>query len=262
MRLALNDTPVARALARDGGVDVDAIETSGPKAAEASAAYPGMPLLLHVPVWDWSLAHPDAWNVDAAAARTLHALSATGAPWLSLHVGFSAATVHFRDGMKPEGPTLDRDATLRAMRDTLAAAPLSDDRPVLVENLDAQDGGAYDHVCDPGFLRELVDEADVGMLLDLAHAQVSASRMGMTAEAYLAALPLDRVRQVHLSGPRPKEPSGPSPLVDAHDVLRERDLELLDHVLERTAPWAVTLEYGRDAARVLEQLDLLRTRLR
>lgn len=44
---------------------------------------------------------------------------------------------------------------------------------------------------------------------------------------------------------------------DVHETLREADYELLGETLERTRPWAVTLEYGRDADALLAQLDRL-----
>lgn len=257
MRLAVNDTPTSRALAARGDLDVDAVETSGPKVDSAGAAFPDHPLLLHVPVWDWSLAHPDALAEHDAWAVSEAALATTGAPWLSLHVGFSAAAVGFDDGMKPVGPVLDRDATMAAMGTTVRELRTRSAVPVLLENLDLQGGGAYEHVCEPAFLRELLQATGAWMLLDLAHAQVSASRLGMPAEAYLDALPLERVRALHLSGPRPRD----GVLWDAHETLRDRDLALLDGVLARTEPWAVTLEYGRDAAALVRQLDALRRRL-
>lgn len=257
MRLAVNDTPLARAALRDGRLDVDAVETSGPKVNGFRAAFPATPALLHVPVWDWSLAHPHAPAQRNAAARIDAALDATGAPWLSLHVGFAAATVAFDDGMKPTSPVLSRDATLAAMTATVRQVAARVGVPVLLENLDLQPGGAYEHVCDPGFLRELLQATDTLLLLDLAHAQVSASRMGLPIGSYLDALPLERVRQVHLSGPRERG----GVLWDAHETLRDVDLRLLQEVLARTEPWAVTLEYGRDAGALEAQLALLRQRV-
>jgi uncharacterized protein (UPF0276 family) len=254
MRLAVNDTEVSRALAASGRLDVDAVETSGPKVASAVEAFAGQPLLLHVPVWDWSLAHPDALADHDAWTVTEAALGATGAPWLSLHVGFSAPAVAFADGMKPAGPVLDRAATLAAMTTTVREVRARCPVPVLLENLDLQGGGAYEHVCEPAFLHELLEATEAWMLLDLAHAQVSASRLGITAEAYLEALPLERVRALHLSGPRTRDGA----LWDAHETLRERDRELLERVLARTRPWALTFEYGRDAEALVRQLDELR----
>ena len=74
--------------------------------------------------------------------------------------------------------------------------------------------------------------------------------MGVAQGDYLAQLPLARVRQLHVSSPRPVGET----LADVHETLRPEDYRLLERVLEQTDPWAVTLEYRRDA-------DALRTQL-
>ena len=252
--LAVNDTPLSRELVREGRLRPDAVETSGPKADDARAAFGDLPLLLHNAVWDWSLAHPAALDQDDVRARTAHRLEATRAPWLSVHIGFAAATVAYRDTMRPTSPPLARDATLTRMVATVHALAAELEVPLLLENLDAQATGAYDHVCEPAFVRELLEATDASLLLDLAHAQVSASRLGRPIDAYLAELPLERVRQLHVSGPRPRDGT----LHDAHEPLRDRDLQLLRELASATAPWAVTLEYGRDEAALLEQVEVLR----
>jgi uncharacterized protein (UPF0276 family) len=98
---------------------------------------------------------------------------------------------------------------------------------------------------------------DTYFLLDLAHAQVSASRLGFAPSDYVAQLPLERVQQLHVSGPRPVDGT----LTDVHETLRSADYSLLESVLERTDPWAVTLEYRRDAHTLATQLDRFRAML-
>lgn len=252
--LAVNDTPLSRALVRADRLRPDLVETSGPKADDASDAFGQRPLLLHNAVWDWSLAHPAALDEDEVRALTARRLAATGAPWLSVHIGFAAATVAYRDTMRPTSPPLTRDVTLTRMAATVRALAAELEVPLLLENLDHQATGAYDHVCEPAFVAELLEATDALLLLDLAHAQVSASRLGRTIDAYLAGLPLDRVRQLHVSGPRPRDGA----LHDAHQPLRDGDLDLLRELLSVTAPWAVTLEYGREEGALLEQVATLR----
>lgn len=252
--LAVNDTPLSRELVREGRLRPDFVETSGPKADDAAAAFGELPLLLHNAVWDWSLAHPAALDQDEVRALTAHRRTHTRAPWLSVHIGFAAATVAYRDAMRPTSPPLTRDATLTRMVATVHALAAELEVPLLLENLDFQATGAYDHVCEPAFVRELLEATDALLLLDVAHAQVSASRLGRTIDAYLTELPLDRVRQLHVSGPRPRDGT----LHDAHEPLRDRDLELLRELASATAPWAVTLEYGREEGALLEQVKILR----
>jgi len=213
----VNDTPVSRALHASGRLpDGLWLETSGPLTEEAVEHFVGRRMLLHNGVWDWSLAHDDALTHLDALTVTRRRLRATGAPWLSVHVGFAAATVAYDEGMQATSPVLERDVLLERMARTVRALQEALDVPVLLENLDDQPSPAY--------------------------------------RLYLGALPLGRVRQVHVSGPRQREGGV---LVDAHETLRDVDLALVQSVLERVTPWAVTLEYGRTPDALLHDVAAL-----
>jgi len=186
--------------------------------------------------------------------RTQQRLHATRAPWLSVHLGFSAAEVVFDGFTRAYSPVLDRDHLFTTICHNLTALCDVLSVPVIVENLDYNSGGAYEHICDPAFITAVVETTGVGLLLDLAHAQVSAARMGISIHAYLAALPLDRVWQLHISSPRWSD----GRLVDAHETLTEQDYALLQDVLAKTQPRAITLEYHRDAAALCTQIERLR----
>lgn len=252
--LSVNDTPLSRALLLQDRLDVDLLETSGPQVDGAVAAFPHRSFLLHNSVWDWSLAHPEALSQHDVVDVTRRRLTQTGAPWLSVHIGFSAATVAYDDGMRPTSPPLSRHETLEAMIRNVRALADRLEVPLLLENLDDQPTGAYAHICEPAFVRELIEATGAYLLLDLAHAQVSAARSGVDDTTYLAGLPLDRVRQLHVSGPRLRD----GDLIDAHEPLRDEDVRLLQEMLWATTPWALTLEYGRDEAELLRQVEVLR----
>ena len=133
--------------------------------------------------------------------------------------------------------------------------------PVLVENMPrwSRHGPAY--VVNPAFISSVIEATRCGLLLDLAHARVAARYQGEPVRDYLARLPLDRLVEIHVSGPRPlpasKGTSG-GRLFDAHEPVQEPDYALLAWVLERTRPRAVTLEYSKDRAQLKAQLDRLR----
>jgi hypothetical protein len=57
-----------------------------------------------------------------------------------------------------------------------------------------------------------------------------------------------------MSGPRPRD----GVLADAHEPLMDEDYELLRDVLGQARPLALTLEYYRDEAALLEQVARLR----
>jgi hypothetical protein len=67
---------------------------------------------------------------------------------------------------------------------------------------------------------------------------------------YVDDLPLERVRQIHISGPRVRN----GHFYDAHEDLGKEDYELLKWVLMRIKPEIVTLEYFKDRDKIREQL--------
>jgi len=70
---------------------------------------------------------------------------------------------------------------------------------VALENLNYFPTSAYAHVCEPDFISRVVRENEVYMILDIAHAMISAHNLGISPESYFTSLPLDRVKEIHLS---------------------------------------------------------------
>lgn len=234
---------------------VDIVEAPGWDLDEPLAAGKSR-VLLHGFDRDVSLANP-AYIDDAWGQRVNAALHRAGTPWFSMHLGFAAERVRFEEHMLPESEALDRDELFVRVVDSVRRAKDYLDLPLLLENLDYCPEGAYEHVCDPAFITAVLEATDTGLLLDLAHLQVTASWFGRTAEELLAELPLERVMEVHLSSPRPLSHGNTGRLDDVHDVLTERDVQLLQLALEQAFPRAVVLEYRRNEQALREQLAML-----
>ena len=113
---------------------------------------------------------------------------------------------------------------------------------VEVENLNYFPTGAYEGACEPERIAGLVRDWDLGLALDLGHAIISADHMGVAIGDYLQRLPLERVRGIHLSGPR----TIGGELEDAHDAPGEREYALLDFLLARTTDPYLTVEHYAD----------------
>lgn len=126
--------------------------------------------------------------------------------------------------------------------------------PVILENIEPLPFDGYDFEVETERITQVLEGAECGFLLDIGHARVSAAVLEVDVYDYLSGLPLNRVVQVHISGPRMRD----GRLVDAHEPLQETDYALLDFVLERTQPQVVTLEYIREREALREQLFRLR----
>jgi hypothetical protein len=194
-----------------------------------------------------------------AIPRMRESVEAAGSPWFSAHVASLLPGTYYRylKGIPPLPHSQRR--TLRRFLRQAARTQAVLDVPVLLENL-AFDPPLFhrrglDFDADPARLSHILEQTGCPMLLDLSHAQIAAARRGMAAQDYLLALPLERVMQVHVSGPRMRDGC----LMDAHEPLREEDYGLLRWTLDRCQPQMVTLEYIREQDALREQLARLRS---
>jgi hypothetical protein len=129
---------------------------------------------------------------------------------------------------------------------------------------------AYASVCEPSRVAELLESADLLLLLDLAHAEVSAFNLGIGLPDYLEALPLERLVHIHLSRPRfvaggslpavLKSDARPGLAVDAHGIPEEADLEMAFRLAARSAQEEVfvAIEHYADAERLTGMYQQLR----
>ncbi|WAS95414.1 DUF692 domain-containing protein [Nannocystis punicea] len=79
-------------------------------------------------------------------------------------------------------------------------------RELVLENVATYARLPVDALAEPAFVRAVVEEADCGLLLDVGNVVVNAHNHGLDPEAYVDALPLTRVREIHVAGHRPRGP--------------------------------------------------------
>jgi len=214
------------------------------------------PLMLHNMPAPFALNDPDPFDqVVMTEAKRLLAL--TEPPWFSLSFGFSAQAPEYDGQMVSRSETQPRSKIYLNTCRNAARLKRWLPMPLFLENLDCQPQGTYKYFCEPLFITAVLDAVDCGFLLDIAHARVSAHNLGFTGERYLRSLPLFRVREVHISGPR----LGEGGMYDAHELLQDEDWEALNFVLARTEPEVVTLEYTKNWDQLQDHLTRLRAML-
>ena len=86
-------------------------------------------------------------------------------------------------------------------------------RRILLENASSYVTFAASQLSEAEFLAELARRADCGILLDVNNVYVSSTNHGWDAQAYLAAMPPERVAQIHLAG----HSDHGTHLLDTHD---------------------------------------------
>jgi len=132
-------------------------------------------------------------------------------------------------------------------------------RPMLIENPSSYLAFAQSEMTEWEFLKAVSDRTGCGLLLDVNNIHVSAVNHGFDPLAYVAGLPLDRVRQIHLAG----HSQGEALLIDTHDKPVPPPVwALFAHVMDRVGPVAVMIERDDDIpplGDLLQELDVART---
>lgn len=237
MRLAVNYSAEAARLLRRGEVEVDLFKCPDwPDVLAAAASL--RPAYVHFPLraGDGSLAGVDL-------ERVAHLREETGTPFVNVHLGADPAAL----GLAPaeDGPVA-RARLLEAWRRDVG---LLCDRfgadAVIVENVIWRPGPVPRAAVDPDAISSLAEEIGCGLLLDLSHARLSAHALGLPAAPYLEALPVGRLRELHVTGIGLAEG-----LLQDHLELSSGDWRALGAVLARIRsgawrrPEVVALEYG------------------
>lgn len=132
---------------------------------------------------------------------------------------------------------------------------------IIIENDHDGQGRILQPAFLPSTITRVAEETNCGILLDLAHATLASAWLQIDAKAYLSQLPLERVREMHLSGVRRVEGEWLALLqsLDYPSLLERWAGRLLDHLpmTERDwhlfawshkqmaqSPWLAGLEFG------------------
>jgi uncharacterized protein (UPF0276 family) len=138
--------------------------------------------------------------------------------------------------------TLDRIVShIDQVQDTLG-------REMLLENPSTYLQFAESSIPETAFLAEITRRTGCSLLLDVNNVFVQAKNHGTSAEAYLTAFPLTRVKEIHLGGHDMQEDETGAPLlIDAHGTaVADPVWELYDSVIARTGPLPTLIEWDND----------------
>jgi uncharacterized protein (UPF0276 family) len=242
MFLGINYSPAAAHLVQTGVIDVDFFKT---------------------PNWDWMVTEaakirPVAihFNLEAGNGsldkvdwdEVEQQLDVTRTPYVNLHLDA-------RQCYYPEFQTITEDP---AQVEAVSKVILSDvagvvehfgPRRVIIENSPYQgiEGNTMRLCVLPELISRVVDETGCGLLLDISHAVITASYLGIEPAQYLARLPVQQIKEMHFAGIHKNDITGQ--MVDHLSILEENWC-WLDWVLKQIQtshwgmPWLLAFEYG------------------
>lgn len=133
--------------------------------------------------------------------------------WVSDHLCWTRSSAHNSHDLLPMPLTQE---ALAAVCDNIDHAQETLGRAMLFENPSSYLTFPEDEMSEWEFLAEMTRRTGCYLLLDVNNIYVSARNHGFSEDDYLAGLPLDRVRQIHLAGHDPATPER-AVIIDTHD---------------------------------------------
>lgn len=153
-----------------------------------------LPVIMH----GVSMSIGSAHGLDTAYLSRLKALADRIEPlWVSDHLCWTRTSAHNSHDLLPMPYTSD---ALDAVCANIDHAQTVLGRPMLFENPSSYMTFPEDEMREWEFISAMALRTGCFLLLDVNNIYVSAHNHGFSAQDYLAGLPLDRVRQIHLAG--------------------------------------------------------------
>ena len=128
---------------------------------------------------------------------------------------------------------------------------------IAVENNNYYPTEAYEYVTNPSFINEIVNECDLKILFDIAHAKVSCINGGINYIDYRDSLHLEKVIQLHICKHGIRE--NKQQAYDAHDYPTDVEFNEVDY-LTRSYPNIkyLTIEYYKDFDNLRNSIEKFR----
>ena len=117
-------------------------------------------------------------------------------------------------------------------------------RQILIENVSSYLRFPDDAITEWQFLTELAQRSGCGILLDVNNVYVSAQNHDFDADAYIAAIPVTLIQEIHLAGHTVIADEDGELLVDTHDApVADPVWDLYRRTIARTGPLPTLIEW-------------------
>jgi len=161
----------------------------------------------------------------------------TKTPWLTDHLCWGSVDGRYSHDLLPMPYTFEAARLtaqrIREVRDFLEV-------PIAVENVSSYAEFHVSEMTEWDFLTEVVESADCGILLDVNNIYVSSRNHNFNPHDYVAAIPAERVAQIHIAGHSKFEKY----ILDTHDhPVIDPVWQLYAHAVQRAGPTATLLEW-------------------
>ena len=200
MKFAINYSPAAAELIRAGKIETDYFKC--PAWRDRISEFQQLrPIYLHLPL-TIGRGIGDAINSETKQIADWRAIGLlveqTKTPFVNLHFAPS----------RKDFPSIPADSTDAQHIELLIESAIKDVESVvrrfgkdvvMVENDNGSEGQLHACVL-PDLIRRVIEDCGCGFLFDLSHARLAAIKLGTDVQEYIRALPVERTREIHVTG--------------------------------------------------------------
>lgn len=160
----------------------------------------------------------------------------------SEHLAWSTHTTHYMNDLLPMPYTKE---VLRVVVEHIDQVQETLGRTMLLENPSTYLSFGAHEMPETEFLHEIVRQAGCGMLLDVNNVYVTAINQNLDPYAYIDALPLESIGEMHLSGHSVDgDEAGARLLIDSHDAPVAKEVwALFDYTVAKLPPTPTLIEW-------------------
>ena len=245
MNFAINYSPQAADLSKQGEIEIDLFKCPDwPELIEEASAL--APVYVHFPL---VAGHPSLYKTDWRNVERV--LEQTNTPFVNVHLEV-ITEVYPQMAVNTADPHDSERITERLIDDIRYIAEHVGAERVIAENIiyRGHRRNVLRPCVQPEVIRTVIEETDCGFLLDLSHARISAHYLGVEEAgvdvwSYLEGLPLERLKELHLTGIHFHEGK-----LSDHLPLTDFDWEMTERIFGaiRAGVWGepqtVSFEYG------------------
>lgn len=122
---------------------------------------------------------------------------------------------------------------------------------------------AYNIITDGEFISEIVFGNRIFLLLDIAHAFITAYNKKISLEKYLDSLPLSKTIQLHITNSRIINFSKNKIAVDTHDLPSKNNFQLVNKILKKNPSIEyLTIEYYKNSKKLISSIKKLKNSIK
>ena len=239
MKFAINYSPQAAELVRKGRIEVDYFKTP-PWPDMIAEAEKLRPVAVHFDFRAEGLIQPDWASIEGFLAHTETA-------YVNIHLGVRPTEMPQQPINSPPTPQQQEEVIEVMLANLQTLTSYFGAERVIAENIPFRlnENSEIWAIVEPEVISAVIEAADCGLLLDVSHARIAAQSLGMEPHAYIEALPVKRLHELHFTGLH----NWNGYAMDHLEIL-ETDWPWLDWVLEKVnrGEWGqahmLAFEYG------------------